>query len=130
MPTNTVSIKVTDPAKPTKTVSGIPWYPGITVLEAMVIGQELCESWFSFRVVYASFYGAFVDMIDGTEDRDPYFWMFSVDNSPSQVGVSEAILLENNTGQNVEIEWSYQIPQPEHAGLRQIDVKRKMQQRG
>ena len=77
---NTISIKIIDPNKPTVVFEKIPWFPGITVLQAMIIGQEIYERQFSFRAVYSSFFGAFIDMIDGTEDKDSNFWLFSINN--------------------------------------------------
>ena len=109
---NTISILISqDQAQPLKQITGIPWYPGITVLQAMVIGQSMNPGSFSFRVVYHSFYGAFVDMIDDIADAAPKYWMVSVSNNPSPVGVSEAVVLEDNQGENVEIEWKFRIPQ-------------------
>ena len=123
---NTVSIKITDPSKPLVLIENIPWFPGITVLQAMIIGQEMYHKQFSFRAVYASFFGAFIDMIDGTEDAGNNFWLFSINNAQSPVGVSEAILLEDQEeGQNVEIEWIYGVPAPEHPTATQANLKRQ-----
>jgi hypothetical protein len=62
-------------------------------------------------VLYHSFFGAFVDLIDDVADASPKFWMFSVSNNPSPVGVSEAIVLEDKQGENIEIEWRFEVPQ-------------------
>ena len=70
---------------------------------------------FSFRVLYHSFHGAFVDMVDGTADADPKYWTVSVSNNPLPVGVSEAIVLEERQGENVEIEWRFGIPDADDA---------------
>ena len=108
---NTISILISqDPTQPPKQVGGISWYPGITVLQPMVIGQSMNPGSFSFRVLYHSFFGAFVDMIDDVADASPKFWMFSVSNNPSPVGVSEAIVLEDKQGENIEIEWRFEVP--------------------
>jgi hypothetical protein len=108
---NTISILISHEASETpKRVTGIPWYPGITVLQAMVIAQSMHPGSFSFRVLYHSIYGAFVDMIDGITDEDPKYWTVSVSNNPLPVGVSEAIVLEDRQGENVEIEWRFGIP--------------------
>ena len=109
---NTISILIyQDPSQPPTQLVGIPWYPGITVLQAMVIGQSMNPGSFSFRVIYHSFFGAFVDLIDDIPDASPKFWMFSVSNNPSPVGVSEAIVLEDKQGENIEIEWRFEVPQ-------------------
>jgi hypothetical protein len=122
---NTISIKINDPSKPAVLIENIPWFPGVTVLQAMIIGQEMFEKQFSFRAVYASFFGAFIDMIDGTEDKDSNFWLFSINNKQSPVGVSEAILLEDQEDQNVEIEWNYGMPESGHPAVAQADLKRR-----
>src|SRR5258708_39443926 len=99
---NTISILISqDQSQPLKQITGIPWYPGITVLQAMTIGQSMNPGAFSFRVVYHSFFGAFVDMIDAIEDTPPKFWIFSISNNPSPVGVSAAIMLQVQTRQTV-----------------------------
>ncbi|MGI9074585.1 MAG: hypothetical protein ACR2JB_25445 [Bryobacteraceae bacterium] len=65
---NTVSITIqTSNGSTPKQVMNIPWFPGITVLQSMIIGQAMNPGTFSFRVLYHSFYGAFVDMIDASQ---------------------------------------------------------------
>ena len=77
---NTVTIKIyKDPADPNPThqLPDISWFAGITALQAMIIGEAMYEKSFSFRVVYRSIFGAFIDSIDGVDD-DPTagrFWM-------------------------------------------------------
>jgi Domain of unknown function (DUF4430) len=113
---NTISILISqESSEPPKQVTGIPWYPGITVLQAMVIAQSMHPGSFSFRVLYHSFYGAFVDMIDGVADADPKYWTVSVSNNQLPVGVSEAIVLEDRQGENVEIEWKFGVPEADDA---------------
>ena len=113
---NTVSILISqESSESQKRVTGVPWYPGITVLQAMVIAQSMHPGSFSFRVLYHSFYGAFVDMIGGVTDADPKYWTVSVSNNPLPVGVSEAIVLEERQGENVEIEWRFGVPDADDA---------------
>ena len=113
---NTISILIArDASEPPTRVTGIPWYPGITVLKAMVIAQSMHPGSFSFRVLYHSSYGAFVDMVDGVADSDPKYWTVAVSNNPLPVGVSEAIVLEDRQGENVEIEWRFGIPDADDA---------------
>jgi hypothetical protein len=108
-PRHTISISVfVDPSKPaTLVVSGIPWYPGITVLQAMVLADAMTEPAFSFRAVYASFYGAFIDQIIGTADADIHYWMLSVDADSAQVGTSTQLIVEDPKPTNVDVEWKY-----------------------
>jgi hypothetical protein len=113
---NTISILISqESSEAPKRLTGVPWYPGITVLQAMVIAQSMHPGSFSFRVLYHSFYGAFVDMIGGVTDADPKYWTVSVSNNPLPVGVSEAIVLEERQGENVEIEWHFGIPDADDA---------------
>ncbi|HXO19438.1 MAG TPA: DUF4430 domain-containing protein [Thermoanaerobaculia bacterium] len=97
------------PDKPTLKLPDIPWFAGITALQAMVIGEAMHEENFSFRVVYKSIFGAFIDSIDGVTDGDipNHFWMFSIDGSPSEVGVSEAIIQEDQSKTSAEVEWRF-----------------------
>lgn len=109
---NIVKINIyADTAKPDPTLSlpDVPWYAGITVLQAMIIGEALHPSNFSFRVIYRSIYGAFIDSIDGLADEDQpnHYWMMYVDGEETQVGASEAILLEDETRTHVVVEWRY-----------------------
>ena len=46
---------------------------------------------------------------------DPKYWTVSVSNNPLPVGVSEAIVLEDRQGENVEIEWRFGIPDADDA---------------
>lgn len=109
MTPNTVSIAIYEDIHqpPSKTFTGVPWFPGMTILEAMVIGQAMNSASFEFQVEYNSAYGAFVNKVDGTVDAGSLFWMVQVDGVDSQVGVSEAIIIEAPGGQNVEIEWQF-----------------------
>jgi hypothetical protein len=109
---NTVTIKIyKDPADPNPThqLPDIPWFAGITALQAMIIGEAMYEKSFSFRVVYRSIFGAFIDSIDGTDD-DPTagrFWMLYIDGEESSVGVSEAIISEDEVITSAVLEWRY-----------------------
>jgi hypothetical protein len=126
MPTaNTISLSIkSDSSSPPKVVSNIPWFPGVTVLQAMVIAQAMDQT-FSFRAVYHSFYGAFVDDIDDKIDAAPNFWMFSLNHAQSLLGVSEAIVPEDVSGVNVEIEWVFGPP-ASAATKQQADRKRAL----
>jgi hypothetical protein len=106
---NTVSIAVYADASqpPTKTFLDIPWFPGMTILEAMVLAQAMYVGSFEFQVEYNSRYGAFVNQIDTTPDKGTFFWLVQQNHVPAKVGVSEAIVFEDHSGQNVEIEWIY-----------------------
>jgi hypothetical protein len=88
----------------------MPWYAGITVLQAMVIGEAMNAANFAFRVEYRSIYGAQIDSIDGLSDGDQpnHYWIVYVDGVMSQVGPSEAILQENPGKQTALVEWKYQ----------------------
>jgi hypothetical protein len=109
---NIVKINIyADPSKPNPTLSlpDVPWYAGITALQAMIIGEALHPTNFTFRVVYRSIYGAFVDSIDGLADEDTpnHYWMLYVDGTEAAVGASEAILLEDAAKTSVVVEWRY-----------------------
>jgi hypothetical protein len=88
---NTVKIDIyADPSKPNPTLSlpDVPWYAGITALQAMVIGEALHPLNFSFRVIYRSIYGAFIDSIDclADEDKPNHYWMLYIDGDEAKVG--------------------------------------------
>src|SRR4051794_10311561 len=107
---NIVQIKIySDPssANATMTLPDVPWYAGITALQAMVIGEAMHASNFFFRVVYKSIYGAFIDSIDDVTDNDQpnFYWMLTVDGSDPGVGASEAIIQEDSTKTSALIEW-------------------------
>jgi|SRR5476649_434127 len=107
----TVDVKIyADPASPpTLTLPNLPWYAGLTVLQAMVIGEAMNAQNFAFRVEYRSIYGAQLDSIDGLSDGDKpnHYWLLFVDGVESTVGASEAIIQENPSKQSALIEWKY-----------------------
>ena len=113
---NTLSITVyPDPAKPPSlTFKDIPWFPGITVIQAMVIADAMDPTDFTFRAVFASLFGAFVDAINGLEDQGDNFWMLYVGNVAATVGVSESILIEDQNTGNIDIEWKYEHVSKDH----------------
>jgi hypothetical protein len=109
---NTVRINIyADPSKPEPTLSlpDVPWYAGITALQAMIIGEALHPSNFTFRVIYRSIYGAFIDSIDDLADEDQpnHYWMLYIDGDEAEVGASESILLEDGNKTHVVVEWRY-----------------------
>src|ERR1700742_2679131 len=87
----------------------VPWYAGITALQAMIIGEAMHASNFSFRVVYKSIYGAFIDSIDQVTDNDTpnFYWMLKVDGADPGVGASEAIIQEDASKTTAVVEWRY-----------------------
>ena len=101
----TVTISIYAPNAPVQTIPGIQFYPGITVLGAMVIAQALDTTNFNFRVLYHSQYGAFVDMIDDDEDQGGNFWLLYVGGKMSDLGVAEAILQPGDL-----VEWKFGTP--------------------
>lgn len=59
----------------------------------MIIGGSLYEHSFSFRVVYSSIFGAFIDSVDSVDDNPTTecFWMLCVEGQESSVRVLDAI---------------------------------------
>jgi len=98
----------------TPPIPGIPWFPGITVLQAMIIAQAMRPGAFNFLVNYHSIYGAFVESIDDAPEHDGMYWMLKIGTDISNYGPSEAIVIENPVGATIEIAWTLQIPPPEH----------------
>jgi hypothetical protein len=75
----------------------------------MIIGEALHPNDFSFRVIYRSVYGAFIDSIDSLADGDKpnHYWLLYINGDEAQVGATEAILLEDSAERVVIIEWRY-----------------------
>ncbi len=125
---NVVQIKIyADPSSsnPTMTLPDIPWYAGITALQAMIIGEAMYASNFSFRVAYRSIYGAFVDSIDNVTDNDTpnHYWLLTIDGSDPGVGASEAIIQESTTNTRALVEWRYESASRRHS--KQAELKAK-----
>jgi len=109
---NVVQIKIyanSAVPNPTQSLPDVPWYAGITVLQAMIIGESMNPTNFGFRVEYRSIYGAQIDSIDGTADgaTPNCYWLLWINGVESTVGASEAILLEDLTNQKALVEWKY-----------------------
>jgi hypothetical protein len=120
---NVVQIRIyADPAnpQPTQSLPDVPWYAGITVLQAMVIGESMNPTNFSFRVEYRSIYGAQIDSIDNVTDNGTpnHYWLLWINGQESAVGASEAILFEDLTNQTALVEWRYKdVSTLQHASL-------------
>ncbi len=88
----------------------------------MILADALSEATFTFRAIYASLYGAFIDKIGDTADQGDSYWMLYIDGKEADAGVSESMLIEQS-GQNIEIEWKYEsLPAPHGAGT-QLEKK-------
>jgi hypothetical protein len=125
--TVTVSIGKAD-GLPAHQVDHIPWYAGIRALDAMIIADAITESAvdrstpeyklgrdFSFRAIFSSMYGAFVDQIAGITAHDGKYWLLYIyleGQTPqlSTRGVSEALLIEDAAGLDIVVEWRYEVP--------------------
>ncbi len=109
-PLNTVNIQIKpDPAAPpSREIKNIPWYPGMSALDAMIVGDAMFTDTFTFRLVYRSFFGAWVDSIDGVSNTQDDFWMLYVDGVQSQKGISETILFGSQSGGEIDLEWRYE----------------------
>jgi hypothetical protein len=107
----TVDIKIyNNPAlPPSLTLSGVPWYAGLTALQAMITGEAMNVANFTFRVEYRSIYGAQIDCIDGLADGDKanHYWLLFIDGIEAAVGASEAIIDEGPTKTSTLVEWKY-----------------------
>jgi hypothetical protein len=99
---NTITIKIyKDPTQPDPSyqLTDVPWFAGITALQAMVLGEAMYEKSF----------GAFIDSIDGVDDDlvKQKFWMLYINGQESAVGVSEAIISEDEMITAATVEWRY-----------------------
>jgi hypothetical protein len=63
-------------------IPGIPWFPVLTVLQAMIIAQATRPDSFNFTVTYHSKFSAFVEAIGDATEGNGKFWMLKIDNSP------------------------------------------------
>jgi hypothetical protein len=112
---STAAIEIFSAGKEHPSLTGIPWFPGLTVLQAMVIGQAMYgETAFCFRLVYHSEYGAFVDMIDDVPQGGGDFWFLRVDAQDAAFGPAEQILAQPPQGAVCTISWSLE-PAPANA---------------
>jgi hypothetical protein len=142
---NTVTVRIGEAdGMPAHQVIHIPWYAGISALDAMIIADAITEPAghrvtpaykpeldFSFRATFSSMYGAFVDQIAGVEGHDGMYWILYIyleGQAPqlSTRGVSEALLIEDTAGFNIVVEWCYEAPPHGH---RQAAVIRQQGQR-
>jgi hypothetical protein len=51
-----------------KVFPSMPWYPGMRVIDAMILCQALNAGQFEFQIEYNSVYGAFVNKVDSVAD--------------------------------------------------------------
>jgi len=96
---------------PTLTLPDVPWSPGLTVLQAMIIGISMHPADLSFRVLYRSspICGAAIDSINGLSNNDKanHYWFLYMNGQETAVGASEAILLWDPSRQTALVEWRY-----------------------
>src|SRR5476651_2334661 len=106
---STVSVRIDNGGgQPPAAFDNIPWFPGLTILQAMIVGQAMYPGAFSFRVNYHSAYGAYFESIDDGAEGNGRFWFVRLDDKPEDYGASEAIIIENPTGANSVINWTLQ----------------------
>lgn len=110
---NTVQIKIyKDSANPpTHNLVDVPWFAGLTVLQAMIVGEAMYQAAnFEFAVRYRSIYGAYIFSIDGLSDGDQadHYWMLYVDGAASNYGVSESLIFEDVQKTSALLEWKYE----------------------
>jgi hypothetical protein len=96
----------------------VAWYPGLTIIQAMIVAQAMYPDSFNFRVNYHSVYGAFVESIDDASEGNGKYWMLSLGPDKEDVGPSEAIIIENPVGSVATVSWVLQVPGPTTTMLR------------
>ena len=97
----------------------VPWYPGLTVLQAMIMAQAMYSASFNFRVNYHSVYGAFVESIDDASEGNGKYWMVSLGPKHEDVG--------NPAGDVATVSWVLQVVPAKAAALR---TRARMEGRG
>jgi len=125
---STVSITVQpDPNQPPSTrVAGIAWQPGLTVLDAMIMGDAASPSTFTFRALFASVFGAFIDMVDGVEEHDNFYWLFYVNGEFSDLGASTKPVPGGPGAPNAEIEWKFEDVTEGHHAFDHVMRKKRL----
>jgi hypothetical protein len=108
---STVSIQIDKgDGNPAGSFDNIPWYPGLTILQAMIIAQAMYPSAFNFKINFHSEYGAFVESIDDTAENAGKYWMLALDGKEEGFGPSEAIIVESPTGAKSTVLWTLKVP--------------------
>lgn len=77
---------------PSRTIENIPWYPGITILDAMLIADGMFADTFTFTLTYTSEYGAWLNAVDGKSNSNSEFWLFVVNGKQADEGVSSFVI--------------------------------------
>lgn len=125
IPNSEISIIVVpDPGQPpSQRVANVPWQPGTTVLGAMILADAMSPFTFTFRVLFASAFGALVDMIDGVEEHDSLYWLAYVNGQFSDLGASTILVPGGPGAPNAEIEWRLENVTEGHAAFGHVTRK-------
>lgn len=91
-----------------RTIGDIPWYPGITILDALMIADGMFEDTFTFQIKYTSVFGAWMEEVDGVANASPKYWFFHVNDVPIEVGPSSLVLPAPTPGEPVRLDLVYQ----------------------
>jgi hypothetical protein len=120
-------IVVADPGQPpSQRVDNIPWQPGTTVLGAMILADALSPFTFTFRVLFASAYGAMIDMIDGVEEHDGFSWLPYVNGQFSDLGASTILVPGGPGAPNAAIEWRLENVTQGHPAFAHATLKARL----
>eukprot|EP00026_Physarum_polycephalum_P019613 Phypoly_transcript_21711.p1 GENE.Phypoly_transcript_21711~~Phypoly_transcript_21711.p1 ORF type:complete len:123 (+),score=16.22 Phypoly_transcript_21711:94-462(+) len=97
-----IYMDVNEPSGKTQTIT-LPWYPSLTLFNAMVQMVTYTNQNFTFDMSFASAqYGGFVTSINGIDNTETLYWLYSVNGQQAQVGVGE---YQTNVGD--KIVWEY-----------------------
>ncbi|WP_420393242.1 hypothetical protein [Acuticoccus sp.] len=103
---------VPDPnASPTRHFAALAWYPGIRVLDLLVLADASLTDSFTFRAIYGSQYGVFIDQFDGIADAPDRFWLLYIDGQLAERGVSESLIIRDGS----HVEFRFEVPPKEHS---------------
>lgn len=95
---------------PSREFNAIPWFPGMRVLDALVLADAMLADDFVFRTIYGSAFGVFIDQIDGVADTATEFWILYIDNVLAERGVSETMLLNDG----IAVAFRFEQPPASH----------------
>jgi len=131
VPNSEISVLVvSNPAlPPSQRLINIPWEPGTTVLDAMVLADAMSPFTFTFRVLFASASGAFVDMIDGVEEHDSFYWLLYVNGQFSDLGASTILVPGGPGAPNAAIEWKFENVTEGHPAFEHVTRKAELKAR-
>jgi hypothetical protein len=121
----TLNIDAT-PSSPAYNFSNVAWFPGMNVLDVLILADASVNDNFTFGILYGSQYGAYVSQMNGVSASGGNYWMLYINGQLASAGISESLILDPGW----TVTFQYEVPPADHKQVLAFQAAEQKQNTG